>query len=129
MIKKNELDVIHIRDINLWAHVGVLSHERLLGQKFLLDLSLWMDLDNASKSDDLSLTADYSLAVKGLQKLAHEINCKTIENFSEQILDFLEDLYGVIPIKVFLKKCAPPIDGFDGFVGIERSRHLSILNK
>ena len=36
-------DVIHINDINLWAHVGVLDHEREFGQSFKLDISIFID--------------------------------------------------------------------------------------
>tara|TARA_Y100001968_G_scaffold333627_1_gene397731 strand:- start:4975 stop:5355 length:381 start_codon:yes stop_codon:yes gene_type:complete len=120
----DELDVIHVRDVNLWAHVGVLPKERELGQKFLLDFSLWFDLGDAAKNDDLSSTADYSLAIKKIQTLALEISCMTIETFSEQILDLLEDLYGKVPVRILLKKCNPPVDGFFGTVSVERNRYF-----
>ena len=124
MSKLKKLGVIHVRDINLWAHVGVLPKERQLGQKFLLDFSLWLDLEHAANNDDLSLTADYSLAINGLQKMSLEINCMTLEAFSERILELLEDLYGKIPVKVLLRKCNPPVDGFLGSVAVERSRYF-----
>ena len=38
------LDAIHVRDLMLWAHVGVLEHERRDGQWFSLDITLWQDL-------------------------------------------------------------------------------------
>tara|TARA_Y100001968_G_scaffold253900_1_gene239648 strand:+ start:114 stop:500 length:387 start_codon:yes stop_codon:yes gene_type:complete len=121
------LGVIHVKDVNLWAHVGVLEKERLYGQSFLVDFSLWLDVSDAARHDDLSFTSDYSVAIKGLQKLAFEINCHTIETFSECILDCLEDLFGNVQMKIFLRKCNPPIEGFNGSVGIERTRNLSIL--
>ena len=118
--------VIHIRDLNLWAHVGVTEKERILGQKFLLDFSLWLDFDQASKNDDLSTSVDYSLAIRRIQELSIEINCLTIEHFSEKILDLIESLYGPLPMKVLLTKCDPPVDGFDGDVQIERSRNFPL---
>ena len=45
MSQLHNLSAIHIKDINLWAHVGVLESERIHGQRFLLDLSFgwnWM---------------------------------------------------------------------------------------
>ena len=115
---------IHVLDFNLWAHVGVLEEERLLGQEFLLDFSLWLDMDKAAVNDDLTFSADYSVAVTSIQKLAFQINCHTLEKFTENILDCLEELYGPIPMKVFLRKCNPPLPGFNGVVGIERNRYL-----
>ena len=124
MTDNPNIGVIHVKDVNLWAHVGVLEKERLLGQDFLVDFSLWVDVNEASKYDELCATADYSIGIIGLQKIAFETRCLTIEKFSEVILDFLEDSYGKVPIKVFLKKCAPPIEGFNGSVQIERTRNF-----
>ncbi|WP_320667792.1 dihydroneopterin aldolase [Prochlorococcus sp. MIT 1307] len=118
------IGAIHVNNVNLWAHVGVLDQERLHGQSFLLDFSLWLDLKKAALNDDLSATADYSLAIKDLQQIAFQLNCKTIERFSELILDRLECIYGPIPMKVFLRKCSAPISGFGGSVGVERSRYF-----
>ena len=114
---------IHIRNARVWAHVGVLEHERIAGQWFSLDISLWLNLDLAATNDDLSATCDYSLAIRDLQNLATQLNCLTIEHFSEQILNRLEALYGAIPMKVHLRKCNAPVHGFDGIVEVERLRH------
>ena len=46
-------DRILVRGLRLWAHVGVLEQERLLGQWFELDLSLGFDLAAAGASDQL----------------------------------------------------------------------------
>ena len=116
-----------IESLNLWSHVGVLDHERLLGQSFLLDFTIWIDLESAALNDELSKTADYSLAIKSIQQLSSEINCLTIEHFSQLIFERLEALYGFIPIQIFLKKCNPPINGFSGSVSIKRSRNLHLL--
>ena len=114
---------IHVKGLRLWAHVGVLEHERLLGQLFNVDFTLWLDLDQASEYDDLSLTADYSIAIRELQELSFQLNCLTIEHFSHQILDRLEVLYGRIPMRVSLCKCAAPVPGFTGSVEVEKFRN------
>ena len=121
------LSAIHIRDLNLWAHVGVLDSERKNGQSFVVDISFWLDLDEASKFDQLDKTIDYSEAVKAVQKLSFELKCLTIECFSDQILNLLESLYGQVPISILLKKCSPPIHGFTGSVLIEKKRNFSSL--
>ena len=123
----HKLSAIHIKDINLWAHVGVLEHERINGQRFLLDISFWIDLDESSKFDRLDKSIDYSEAIKAVQKLSFEIKCLTIEYFSDQILNLLESLYGPVPVKILLKKCNPPVDGFTGSVLIDKKRNVSSL--
>ena len=116
---------IHALEINLWAHVGLLEKEQLLGQRFLLDFVIWLDFDEAAKFDDVSKSVDYSKAIIGLQSFALNYKCKTIERFSDRILDFLEDLYGPLPMKVYLRKCSPPINGFTGMVAVEKTRNYS----
>ena len=117
------LGAIHVSDVRLWAHVGVLDHERLEGQWFSLDFSLWLDLDKAALDDDLNATADYSLAIGAMQRLSFELTCFTIEHFSERLLVLLEDLYGPLPMRVLVRKCAAPVPGFSGSVAVERCRH------
>ena len=129
MNSENNLSVIHIKDINLWAHVGVLEKERLHGQSYLLDISFWLDLDESSRLDELNKSLDYSEAIKAIQKLSFEINCLTIEFFSDQILNTLESLYGSIPMMLVLQKCSPPIAGYTGSVSIEKKRNFSTFIK
>ena len=82
MSQFHNLSAIHIKVINLWAHVGVLESERIHGQRFLLDLSFWLELDESSKLDQLDKSIDYSEAIKAVKKLSFEIKCLTIEYFS-----------------------------------------------
>ena len=126
MIDHLPTGAVHVKNARLWAHVGVLEHERLTGQWFSLDFSLWLNLDLAAVKDDLSLSVDYSVAIRELQQLSSELNCLTIEYFSEQILDHLEALFGAIPMKVLLRKCNAPVPGFDGSVEIERLRNWPV---
>ena len=115
---------IHVKDINLWAHVGVLDSERINGQYFNLDFSIWLELDEASNYDDFSLSIDYRLGINAIQKLAIKVKCLTIETFSDKILDCLESIYGPLPIQIILTKCNPPIAGFSGEVAVERRRNF-----
>ena len=116
-------DAIHVRDFYLWAHVGVLEEERHLGQWFCLDFSLWLDVNSSAMNDELSQTVDYSLAISDIQELASNLECLTIEHFSEMILARLECLYGSLPMRLLLRKCAPPVPGFSGSVAVERHRY------
>ena len=117
------MDCIGVRELQLWAHVGVLEHERRDGQRFSLDFSVQLDFKAAAVDDDLSQSLDYSVAIRALQGLSQQVHCLTIEHFSEQMLDRLESLYGAMPMWLRLTKCAAPVPGFNGRVFVERSRH------
>ena len=118
-------DQILVRGLRLWAHVGVLEQERRHGQWFELDLSLGCDLREASASDALSSSLDYSLAITALQQQARAICCLTLEHYSEQIFACLERLYGPVPMQLELRKCHAPVPGFAGSVAVSRRRHWS----
>ena len=50
---------LKIKDIKLWARVGVLEEERELGQLFSLDVFLWADFENCTQNDEIKSTVDY----------------------------------------------------------------------
>jgi len=116
-------DRILVRDLRLWAHVGVLEEERQLGQWFELDLELAVDLAAAGAADALELSLDYSRAITALQQQARTVRCLTLEHYAERILTLLEELYGPVPMRLELRKCRAPVPGFTGTVAVRRSRH------
>ena len=115
-------DQVVVRGLRLWAHVGVLEHERLTGQWFELDFSLGWELRAAAANDQLEASLDYSLAIQALQQQARTIRCLTLEHWSDQILALLELLYGAVPIWMELRKCQAPVPCFTGIVAVQRSR-------
>ena len=116
-------DRILVRNLRLWAHVGVLESERQLGQWFALDLELGFDLSAAAQGDALAASLDYSRAIQALQQQASQVRALTLEHYSELIFDCLEDLYGPVPMRLELRKCRAPVPGFGGSVAVRRGRH------
>lgn len=102
--------------------MGVLEHERELGQWFEVDLTLNVDLAAAARSDALSDTLDYSQLITALQQQARSIRCQTLEHYSEQMLDLAQALYGPVAITLELRKCSAPVPGFGGVVAVRRQR-------
>ena len=54
-----ELDRISLHGISGYGHHGVFDFEREQGQRFVVDVTCWLDLSAASASDDLADTLDY----------------------------------------------------------------------
>ena len=118
----NPADSITVRGLRLWAHVGVLEQERSQGQWFELAFSLMADLGATARTDDLAQGFDYATAVTALQQQARGLRCRTLEHYSERILELLEEIYGPVPLEVELAKCRAPIPGFGGSVSVTRRR-------
>ncbi len=53
------LDTITLRGLTARGNHGVLPHERLEGQSFVVDVVLYLDTRAAAIADDLALTVDY----------------------------------------------------------------------
>nr|YP_002049490.1 possible dihydroneopterin aldolase [Paulinella chromatophora]ACB43280.1 possible dihydroneopterin aldolase [Paulinella chromatophora] len=117
-----EIDRIHVRRLKLWARVGVLPHERELGQWFELNFSLILNLEIAALDDSLKQSCDYSVAIYSLQYLAEQLVCNTIESFAKSCLEVLEDIYGPLPMRIEVIKCQAPVTNFDGEVSVELYR-------
>ena len=111
---------LKIKDMKLWARVGVLEKERDLGQLFSLDVFLWADFGNCTQNDDIKSTVDYSKLVEILKNQSKKIWCLTIEKYSNEILKIIDEEFQLSKIKIILTKCKPPITGFDGEVSIVR---------
>ncbi|HEV7981930.1 MAG TPA: dihydroneopterin aldolase [Xanthobacteraceae bacterium] len=56
-------DSIFVRGLLIHAHHGVMPHEENVGQRFVIDLELAIDLAPAGRSDKLADTASYSAIV------------------------------------------------------------------
>jgi len=111
---------LKIENIKLWARVGVLDKERQLGQLFNLDIFLWTDFDKCTANDDIKKTIDYSELVEILKDHSQNIYCFTIEKYSNEILEIINQEFKFSKVKIILTKCNPPITGFDGKVSIVR---------
>ena len=57
-------DSIFIHGLLVHAHHGVMEHEERVGQRFIIDLDLAIDLATAGDSDKLADTASYSAIIE-----------------------------------------------------------------
>lgn len=74
-------DRIELRGLRVRGHHGVFEQERTDGQDFLIDITLWLDLRPAARSDDLADTVDYG----GLAQRAHDVVAGTPRNLIETV--------------------------------------------
>lgn len=115
-------DCILVRDLRVWAHVGVLEQERLHGQWFVLRFAIAADLSTTAARDDLADGFDYGLGIAALQRRARSLRCQTLEHAADRLLDQLESLYGPVALWLEIEKCRVPLPGFDGSVAVRRQR-------
>ncbi len=73
------MDSIQLTGIRCYGYTGYLPEEQVLGQWFEVDVTLWLDLSQAGKSDDIQHTLDYRSAITLIQKLVKDSKFLLIE--------------------------------------------------
>lgn len=119
-------DKFILTGIEIFGYHGDLPEERKLGQKFLVDLELNLDLSIAGKSDELADTVDYPQILKTVEKIVGGEPKKLIEAVAEEIAeDILKNFPKVESVKVTLHKPNAPlkIKYLDAAVSIQRQRN------
>ena len=80
-----QLDELSIVGIECWGHHGVFDHERRDGQRFIIDLTLAVDIRLAATSDDLRDTVDYGTLVADVAGAVGRDPVDLIETLAERI--------------------------------------------
>ncbi len=120
-------DSIRITGLELFGYHGVYDHEKQNGQRFLVDLAVWIDTDNASVSDDLSQTLDYGELVKVVAAEVQGESVDLIEKLAAKVLDVVWRFEEALAAEVTVHKPEAPV-GFpvtDISVTLKRERPKS----
>lgn len=116
------MGLIQIENMEFYAFHGHYSEEQIVGNKFLIDLTLEVDLVPAAESDQLEDALDYQVAFR-VVKEQMEIKSNMLENIASRILDAVyREIKGVKSATVRIRKMNPPMGGHIGSVGVVMTR-------
>ena len=117
------MDKIVLNGCRFYGYHGAFAEEQTLGQIFVIDAELSVDLAVASQSDDLEDTVHYGLVFEVMRKQAEEKKYALIERLAGAICDNLfAEFESILAIKIRITKENPPINGHYQSVGIELER-------
>jgi 7,8-dihydroneopterin aldolase/epimerase/oxygenase len=116
------MDSIQVTGIRCYGYVGYLPEERVLGQWFEVDLTLWVDLAAAGESDNIEDTLDYRQAIAIVKEQIANARFALIEKLVTAIADRILQLEKVRQVRVKLSKPAPPIPDFGGKITLDITR-------
>lgn len=104
------------------AHHGCLDFEKVLGNTFVVNMTMELDTHQAGRTDELGDTLNYQL-VYDLVKTEMEIPSKLIEQVGQRILHAVFERFDQIQhLTVQLLKLNPPLGGKVESVSIELSK-------
>lgn len=81
----DRLDQINIEGLEVFAKHGVFKEEQFLGQKFVVNATLYTDTRRAGLSDDLMASIDYGIISKKITDFMQENTFKLIESVAEKL--------------------------------------------
>ena len=103
------LDRIDLTGIGGWGYHGVHDDERENGQRFVVDVSLGLDLSEAASADDLDRTVDYGDLAEGVHEAIAAEPLQLIESVAQRVMDLCLGYPPVLWASVTVHKPMAPI--------------------
>lgn len=120
------MGLIQIEGMEFYSFHGHFREEQIVGNKFLVDLTIETDMDRAARSDNLKDALNYQEAYQ-LVKAQMEKKSYLLENIAGRILESLfTDLPGIIRATIKVSKLNPPVGGKIHSVSVVLSREKKL---
>jgi dihydroneopterin aldolase len=121
-IKSEHMGLIKIENMEFYSFHGHFKEERIVGNKFLVDLTIETDMKLPSASDNLKDAVNYQ-RVYEIVKSQMEVKSHLLEHIAGRILDAIyAEMKGIEKITVKVSKMNPPMGGKIGSVSIVLTR-------
>jgi dihydroneopterin aldolase len=101
---------IDLTGIGGWGYHGVHDEEREKGQRFVVDVSLGLDLGPAAAADDLAQTVDYGDLAEGVHGVISAEPLQLIESVAQRVMDLCLQYPPVQWASVTVHKPMAPIE-------------------
>ncbi len=116
------MGLIQIEGMEFYAFHGHFKEEQIVGNKFLIDVTIETDLEKPMESDNLKDAVNYQLAYEvvkqEMQKKSH-----LLEHIAGRILNALyTEIEGIKKATVKVSKMNPPVGGRANSVSVIVSR-------
>jgi len=116
------MGLIIIENMEFYSFHGHFKEERIVGNKFLVNVTIETDMEIPSESDNLKDAVNYQ-RVYELIKQQMELKSHLLEHIAGRILEEIyAEMEGIIKVTVKVSKMNPPIGGKIGSVSVVLSR-------
>jgi 7,8-dihydroneopterin aldolase/epimerase/oxygenase len=116
-------DTIFVRGLVVHARHGVMAHETEVGQRFVLDIEIGVDLSGPSDTDRLSDTVSYATVVEVASEAFVDRNYKLVERAAGVVADAVLNRFPrVDSVTITVHKPHAPIAALFEDVGVTLTR-------
>ncbi len=120
------MDRIYLQGLEFYAYHGVLAEEKSLGQRFVIDLVLELDLRPAGISDDLTKSVSYAEVYTDIREIVTGSKYNLLEALVEKIPAEILLKYPVHQVTVKIRKPQAPIAGVFEYMAVEITRQKQV---
>ena len=114
------MDKIVLNGMIFHGYHGVSKAEKSLGQRFIIDLEIQTDLQEAANSDDLSKTINYVEIFELVKEIIESGSKNLLETIASSIAKNILSEFQVESVLVKISKPSPPIsDANLSSIGVE----------
>jgi 7,8-dihydroneopterin aldolase/epimerase/oxygenase len=117
-----ELARITLAGIGLVGHHGHHAAEKELGQRFEVDVDLWLDIEAAAKTDRLTDAVNYEEVYRLVEKTVRDDRYSLLEALASDIAASIYEGFDVEGVAVRIRKPSVPYCANLGHVEIEVER-------
>jgi 7,8-dihydroneopterin aldolase/epimerase/oxygenase len=115
---------IELLGILLHGYHGVLDEERRDGQRFLVDVELDLEHEQAARTDSIDEAVDYRRVVERVREISDGRAYHLLESFTAAIADALLEEFPVRAVRVRVRKPDVVLDPPVEFAAVSVERRL-----
>ena len=117
------MDRMQMKSMRFYGYHGVYPEENKLGQHYIVDLDMHLDLERAGQTDDLEATVNYAEVYTHIKAVVEGPPFKLIEALASNIASRVLEVYTMVQeVTVRVTKPNPPFEVFFDGVTIELNR-------
>ncbi|MEH7014190.1 dihydroneopterin aldolase [Neobacillus niacini] len=117
------MDKIFVNQMEFYGYHGVFPEENKLGQRFIVDLMVLVDLKKAGVTDELEHSVNYGELFQVCKEVVEGKSYKLVEAVAEKIAEnVLKQFTLVSEVSIKVIKPDPPIPGHYRSVAVEITR-------
>ncbi|HBG1533403.1 TPA: dihydroneopterin aldolase [Clostridioides difficile] len=117
------MDKILLSNLGFYGYHGVFKEENFLGQKFFVDMELYIDSREAGLSDDINKSVSYAEVYNVVKDITENKQFNLLEALAENIAEEVLNKFILINgVMVRVRKPEAPVNGIYDYFGVEIRR-------
>ncbi len=117
------MDKIYFKGMEFYGYHGVYPEENKLGQRYIVDIELYLDLSRPGHTDNLDHTINYAQVYELCKEIVEKETYQLVEKVAQQIAEKSLHKFPLLDeLLVRVVKPDPPIPGHYDSVAVEIRR-------